>query len=253
MARELGVEPAGALGERGEVIVSGGEADAGADRREVVEVTPHALELEQDRAHARELGAGSETECVLAGKGVRDAVRDCAGGAGARRVGEPVLERLPFRRALETAVLVEEPRVEVQDALADDVEPEVTGLDDPGVDRPDGDLVGIAAADRHRPAVELEVVVDERPQRLVPREGDAMEIVRLALVPAGGRDEVDDRRNTPSLHDDGLEPSGPRRVGEQRADAGAVRGRVEAREAPALRECRRDPLAVGRVVLTRSP
>src|SRR5438132_14374114 len=106
MACELGVEPAGALGERREVIVPGSEADARADRREVVEVTPHAFELEQDRAHARELAAGSKAECVLTGKRVRDAVRNCAGSAGALRVCEAVGERMRFRRAFETAVLV---------------------------------------------------------------------------------------------------------------------------------------------------
>src|SRR5438876_3867889 len=148
MSCELRVEPAGALGERGELIASGGEADARADRREVVEMAPHAFELEQDRAHARELAAGSKTERVLTREGARDAVRNGAGGAGARRVGDPIGEGVSFGRAFETAVLVEQPRVEVQDALANDVEPEVAGLDDPGMDRPDGDLVGVAAADR---------------------------------------------------------------------------------------------------------
>ena len=44
-----------------------------------------ALELEQDRARARELGVG-EAERLLAGVRVGDAVRDRAGGAGARGV-----------------------------------------------------------------------------------------------------------------------------------------------------------------------
>ena len=52
---------------------------------------------------------------------------------------------------------------------------------------------GVAAADRHGPRREVGIVVDERPQRLVSVEADAVEVVRLALVPAGGRREVDDR------------------------------------------------------------
>ena len=45
-------------------------------------------------------------------------------------------------------MLVEEPRVECEDPVADDVEAEVPGLDHAGVDRPDGDLVDAVAADR---------------------------------------------------------------------------------------------------------
>ena len=49
-------------------------------------------------------------------------------------------------------MFVEEPRVEMQDPLADDVEAEVTGLDHARVDRTDGDLIGVAAANRDGPA-----------------------------------------------------------------------------------------------------
>ena len=84
-------------------------------------------------------------------------------------------------------MLVEEARVEVQDPLADDVEAEVAGLDHAGVDRPYRDLVRVVAADRDGPAVEHEVVVDERTQRLVAGEVDAVQVVGLPLVPAGGR------------------------------------------------------------------
>ena len=115
-------------------------------------------------------------------------------------------------------MLVEETRVEVEDPVADDVEAEVAGLDHAGVDRPDGDLVRVVAAHRHRPVGELEVVVDERAQRLVAVEADAVEVVRLALVPAGGGREVDDRRRRSLARRGRLEPE--RAVGrdEQRAD-----------------------------------
>ena len=158
-----GVQPARALGERCEAVVAGGEADAGADRGDVVQVAPGPLELEQDRADAAELGGGHEPERLLAGARVGDAVRHVAGGAGTRDVGEPFVQRLPFRGALEPAVLVEELCVEVEDAVADEMEAKVPRLDDAGVDRSDGELVDVLAADRH-PALERWVVVDERPQ-----------------------------------------------------------------------------------------
>ena len=67
VAGEAVVEPPGAFGERREEVVAGGEADAGADRGDVVEVVPDAFELEQDRAGARELAVGRESERLLAG------------------------------------------------------------------------------------------------------------------------------------------------------------------------------------------
>ena len=79
---------------------------------------------------------GAETKRVLAGECVGDGVRDGAGGAGASGVGEPVLERVALGGALESAVLVEEAGVEVEDAFADEVEAEVPGLDHAGMDGP---------------------------------------------------------------------------------------------------------------------
>ena len=107
----------------------------------------------------------------------------------------PSLEARALGGALEAAVLVEEARVEVEDPLADEVEAEVPRLDHAGVDRADRDLVRVAALDRHRPACDVEVVVDERAERLVTLEAHAVEIVRLALVPARRGDEIDDRRD----------------------------------------------------------
>ena len=120
------VEAAGALGECGEEGVSRGEPGAGADGGDVVQVVPGALELEQDRPGAGELGAWPQPERVLAGVCVGDRLRDGAGGAGALRVGESLVERVSLGGALEAAVFVEESRVEVQDAVADDVEAEVS-------------------------------------------------------------------------------------------------------------------------------
>ncbi len=245
MSGQRGVEPARALGECGEGVVAGGQANAGADGGDVVQVAPLPLELEQDRADAAELCRRHQPERMLAGARVGDAVRHCAGGAGAHREGESFVELLAFGGALEAAVLVEEARVEVEDPVADDVEAEVARLDHAGVDRPDRDLIRIGASDRNRPPRELEIVLDERPQRLVPGEADSLQIVRLALVPAGRGSEIDDRGGDSLLCGNGLEARGPVLVGDQRADECSVRGRVQAGEAPAVGECRRRPVPVG--------
>jgi hypothetical protein len=63
-------------------------------------------------------------------------------------------------------MLVEELRVEVEDAIADEMEAKVARLDDPGVDRADGELVHVVTANRH-PPLEGRIVIDERAQRLV--------------------------------------------------------------------------------------
>ncbi len=90
-------------------------------------------------------------------------------------------------------MLVEEAGIEVEDLLADEVEAEVPGLDDSRVDRADGDLVRIRTLDRHRPAREVEIVMHERPQRLVAVEPDSVQVMSLALVPAaaGTRSTID--------------------------------------------------------------
>ena len=90
-------------------------------------------------------------------------------------------------------MLVEEAQVEVQDPLADDVEAEVAGLDDAGVDRADRDLMGVVADDGHGPGRQVVGVVEQRPQRLVAGEAQTVEVVGLALVPARAGHEVDDR------------------------------------------------------------
>ena len=130
-------------------------------------------------------------------------------------------------------MLVEEARVEVEDPLADDVEAEVPRLDHAGVDRADGDLVGVVAAAPAPSSARASVVLDERPQRLVAVEADAVEVVRLALVPVRGRGEVDDRRHRAGVGLDRLDPrSSPSGVDEHGPHDGAAgRDRVEPGEA----------------------
>ena len=133
-------------------------------------------------------------------------------------------------------MLVEEARVEVEDPLADDVEAEVAGLDDAGVDRADRDLIDVLAAYGHRPVGEHRIVLDEWPQRLVAVEVDAVEIVCLALVPVGGRGEIDDRRHHAGSGRDGLDRDGAVRRDERSPDDGSAFRGVEAGEAGAAGE-----------------
>ncbi len=87
-------------------------------------------------------------------------------------------------------------------------------------------------------------MVDERAQRLMAVEPYAVEIGRFALVPAGGRDKVDDRRRAAGVGRDGLEPN--RSVGrsEGRPHHRAARGCVQPGEAPPLAQGGRDRRAV---------
>ena len=71
MARELGVEATRILAEGGEALVPGRHPHAGADRGDVVQVAPEALELEQDRARSRGLGIGSEARAAARRRGRR--------------------------------------------------------------------------------------------------------------------------------------------------------------------------------------
>ena len=120
-------------------------------------------------------------------------------------------------------MLVEESCVEVEDAVADDMEAEVTRLDHAGMDWPDRDLIGVVPVHGHRPRTEIEVVVDERAQRLMTVEDHAVKIGRLALVPVRRRDEVDDRGDV-AVHDLGaLEPNCAVGRDQRRVHPGATR------------------------------
>ena len=108
-------------------------------------------------------------------------------------VGERVVGVAALGGALESAVLVEQARVHREDALSDDVEAEVPGLDDAGVDRADRDLVDAVAAARGsstargRSGCAARARIGEWPANV-----EAVEVVGLALIPVGGLDEVDD-------------------------------------------------------------
>ena len=205
MAGQLRVQSACAFGERDEAHVAGCESDAGADSRDVVEVVPEPFELEEDRAGARDVRGRPQPENLLAGVCVGNGVGDRAGGARPRGVRDPFGEGVALGGAFEAAVLVEEPDVEMQDQVADDVEAKVAGLDHAGVDRAYRDLVGVVAAHRNGPGGEIEVVVDQWTRRLVTVEAHAVEVRGLTFVPVRSRGEIDDRRHASADYRDGFE------------------------------------------------
>ena len=149
-------------------------------------------------------------------------------------------------RAFEAAVLVEEANIEVQDAIADHVEPEVARLDHAGMDRADRDLVGVGAVDGHGPGCEVAWVVDERAQRFVAVEAHAVQIVGLALGPLRGRADVDEARHAAVVDDDAdaVERAvGPAEHGADDGPAGVGAG-IQAGEAAARGERVGDGIAV---------
>ena len=134
-------------------------------------------------------------------------------------------------------MLVEQTRVDVQDQVTDDVEAEVAGLDHAGVDRPDRDLIRIGPRRLWRIG-EGHFVVDERPQRLVAVEPHAVKVMGFALVPSGGRGEVDDRRNAHRR------PRRPSRVGAlPTAEVSSVRTAGRPPSRVAWRPAKRQPSA----------
>ena len=136
MAERSRVDLLSAVLERGERHRSGREADAGTDRADVVEVVVDALELEQHVRETRSPRSGAEPVRVLDRLRVGDGVRDRAGRAGPLDVGERTSVSWPSAARSRPPVLVEEARVQREDALADHMEAEVAGLDHAGVDGP---------------------------------------------------------------------------------------------------------------------
>ena len=200
-------------------------------------------------------GPDEQPERLFAGLGVRDAVGHRAGSTGSLRVADRVGQGKSFGSTLKPSMLVEEAHVDVEDPVADDPEAEVAQLDHTGVDRPDRDLHGVVSAHAHRPAVERRIVVEQQPERLVPVEADAVDVGRLALVPARGGDEVDERRCAAAAHRDVLEARAPVRADEQRTHQRAAGRRVKATETRARGERSARPHSVRMAVrrLTRLP
>ncbi len=234
---------------------AGGQADAGADRADVVEVCSRRARARagssgpaRARAAARDR-APPRTRCAYA-----TALLTQQPAHARATTGSPSASASPSAASLEATVLVEEPHVDVQDQVADDVEPEVARLDHAGVDRPDRDLVGVGAVHGcHEPRLRSDVVVDERPERLVPVEADR----RRDRAPPARPSRRPGARSTivgtaPSVDAAGLEPwrRRPRAVRSVRTTDPLTAARVETREPPAVGE--RSARSSSRYVARRS-
>jgi len=144
------VQPQQLLADPETVRVAEGETRVVDDHADVGDVVVEALELEQDDAEPpgarRRLAAGERLERLAVGQGVADArvARDALGEPGS------LVERQRLEELLGALVDEAEPRLEVHDRLALDAEPEMAGLDDPGVHRADGDLEDALALDGGR-------------------------------------------------------------------------------------------------------
>ena len=234
-----------------EAVRAGGEPDARTDRADVVEGVPDALELEQDRPGPRELGRGDEPEQPPRRRGRRRRRSSPSNRRRrARRPAAPSASVQPFGRPFEAAVLVEEPGVDVEDQVADDVEPEVARLDHAGVDRADGDLVRVGAAHRRREPGERRrrgrrAVAAARGRRSRRRRDRAPPARPSPRRERGRRSSAPSPPRGVDALDAEAHPSGE--LSSVRTAGSAVVGRgVEAREAPAVRERRRDGVAVRR-------
>ncbi len=193
VAADRPVDPLRPLLERREGHRPRREPDPRADLADVVEVVVEPLQLEEQGAGAAKGRARPQAGGLLGGLRAGHAVGHRAGAAGVAQHVDELREGAPLGQALEVAVLVEEAGVEMDDALADRVEAEMARLDDARVDGADGDLVDVVSRHGRGPRVETARVVHEGPQGLVAGEVDAVEVVRLALVPGVGQ-AIDHRR-----------------------------------------------------------
>ncbi len=189
------VELLRAVLQRGERHRAGREANPRTDRADVMEVVVETLELERDGTQDAQLAVRLQTAPILNGLGERDRVCDEAGSASASRMGESTLGRETLGGTLEPAVLVEQLKIEREDALSDDMKAEVSGLDHTRVHGPNSDLVNALARDSCHPRCRILGVRRERAQRRVSAELKPIKIVGLALVPRRRLDQVDDRLN----------------------------------------------------------
>jgi len=105
------IETLGALFERSEGHAAGGEADARADRREVVQVVVQTLHLKQDRAGASGRETALEAKYGFGRLGVGDRVGDRAGATRPLCVSDRLLQGDALGGPLQAPMLVEEPEV----------------------------------------------------------------------------------------------------------------------------------------------
>ena len=150
-------------------------------------------------------------------------------------------------------MLIEEARVEVEDAVADDVEPEMPRLDHAGMDRPDHHLVGVVPwiGTVQRPSSGSWSTSGRSgswPEKRMPCRSCASRSSQSAA-----RIEVDDGGNLTAAYFHCLDLNRSAGCGEQRAHERPIGGRVEPGKAAALRKRVRDTLRYDAPPVTRCP
>ncbi len=141
------VEPQHVLAQPGELGEAEREPAVVAEVAEVAQMVADALALEGERAQPRgarrRCDAGDGFQRLRVGARIRDG--PVAGNASRQPV--PLGERHRLEALFDPLVHVPEALLEAQHLFADDLEAEMSRLDDAGVHRPDGDLVNAVAFD----------------------------------------------------------------------------------------------------------
>src|ERR1019366_4299785 len=116
------------------------ERSAGAHVANIADMVVQPLQFQRDTSDEagarRYIDAGNLLECLT----VTEAVRDRADPADTLGDVERIERREPLHALLQSAMRVEEARVEMEHGLADRREAEVTRFDDAGVNRTNRDL-----------------------------------------------------------------------------------------------------------------
>ena len=211
VAGDLRVEAQESLADAERVRVGDAEADVVAECADVGDVVVETFELEENRT--QHLGGGRGGCCAgfFDGEAVGEGVAD-GGVAGDPLRQLDTFQRVPaFEESFDSFVDEPESSFDVEDGLANHGEPEVSGLDDTGVDRPDGNLIdagsfnpeeriGLVFVGEWRwipgvvahgmPALGPVLVQDEARGSWMTDGFDAEEVVHLAFEAAGGKGEI---------------------------------------------------------------
>ena len=252
MPSHVGVEAQQQLPERQSPGLGEAEADVVAERADVGDVVVDALELKKERPELGRFLVKLDPTGLLDGQAVGEVVADRAVSRDALGERDGRLNVASLEEPLDAPVHEPQPRLHLEDRLADDRESEVPGLDEAGVDRTDGDLVDAGAFDldegertrvgahrwrltgvvKHRvPPLGPVLVEDERPKEGVPDRHDPEQVVDLAFEAAGWERELAEgghrriRADPVAPAARPADPAGRRRRRRQRGARGGRRGR----------------------------
>ena len=126
-----------------------------AEVAQIAKMVGDALALETKGTQARRARRNGDPGDRLGRLRVGPRVGDGAVAGNAPGESVALCQRECFEALLDSLVDVAKPFLEPQDFLADNLEPEVSRLDDAGVDRSDRDLVHAVAADAHERVILL--------------------------------------------------------------------------------------------------